>query len=146
MWPVIDSLGRTHPRRELDPVLLLERGDVALGQPDRDLDRDRHAVVGEHEPLQRLVTQLVVADGRNDERGDVRRGVLLAVDDDARDVGECRVRLRCARFRIIFAPEQVVRTRRRDALEKIRERGEARVAGRLSSSVPARTNSSFGRW
>ena len=40
------SLGRTHPRRELDPMLLLERGDVALREPDRDLDRDRHARAG----------------------------------------------------------------------------------------------------
>ena len=87
------SLGRTHPRRELDAVLLLERGDVGLCQPDRDLDRDRHAVVGEHELLQRLVTQLVVADGRNDEAGDARRHVLFAVDDDARDIGELRMRL-----------------------------------------------------
>ena len=53
------ALGRTHPRRELDTVLLLKCCDVCLCQPNRDLDRNRDAVVGEHELLQRLVTQLV---------------------------------------------------------------------------------------
>jgi hypothetical protein len=35
--------------------------------------------------LQRFVTQLVVADGRDDERGRVGRGVLLVIDDNLRD-------------------------------------------------------------
>ena len=50
----------------------------------------------QHEFLQRLVPQLVVADGRDDEAGDAGRDVLLAVHDDARDVGECGPRLRRA--------------------------------------------------
>src|SRR5438876_2677432 len=49
--------------------LPLERGDIGLVEPDRNLDRDRGTVIGEHEVLQRLVTELVVADGRNDEGG-----------------------------------------------------------------------------
>ena len=104
-------------------------------KPDRDLDRDRDAVVGEHEPLQRLVTQLVVADGRNDQVGDARRGVLFAVDDDARDVGERRVRLRCAAA--ILCAEQIVRTDERHRFEKIGERREARVATALVVELAA---------
>jgi hypothetical protein len=48
-------------------IAYAKRVDVALGKPDRDLDRDRDAVVGEHEMLERLVPQLVVADGWDDE-------------------------------------------------------------------------------
>lgn len=51
-----------------------------------------HAVVGEHEVLQRLVAELVVADRRDDERGSFGRGVLLAVDNEAPGVGEWRRR------------------------------------------------------
>ena len=130
MWPVIVR-GYTHPRRELDTVLVLEGGDIGLREPDRDLDRDGHAVVGEHEALQRLVPQFVVADGRDDERGRVGGGVLFAVHDDARGVGECWARLRGARLWIVVACEQVVRARCRDALQKIRDGREARVAGSL---------------
>ena len=89
----------------------------------------------EHELLQRLVTQLVVADGRDDEAGDARRDVLLAVDDDARDVGECRTRLRCT----ALDPRsgRVVRADERHGLEEIRERREARVAGALVVELAA---------
>ena len=83
MWPVIARWAVPTARRELDAVLPFERGDVVSREPDGDLDRDRHAVVGEHEVLQRLVTELVVADGRNDEGGCLGRCVLLCVDDDA---------------------------------------------------------------
>ena len=48
------ALGRTQPRHELDPMLGFQLGDVALREPDRDLDRHGHAVVDEHELLQRL--------------------------------------------------------------------------------------------
>ena len=49
------------------PYCFLERCDVSLREPDRDLDRNGDAVVGQHEPLQCLVTQLVVANRWNDE-------------------------------------------------------------------------------
>jgi hypothetical protein len=42
-------------RSELDAVLLLERGNVVFRQPDWDLDRNGHAIIREHEPLQHLV-------------------------------------------------------------------------------------------
>ena len=48
--------------RELDAMLALKRCEVILAEPDRDLDRDCHAIVGQHEPLRRLVPQFVVAD------------------------------------------------------------------------------------
>jgi hypothetical protein len=54
---------------ELDTVPVLERRDILLGEPDRDLDRNGDTVVREHEFLQGLVTQFVVADGWNDEGG-----------------------------------------------------------------------------
>ena len=38
-------------------------------EPDRNLDGESDAVVRQHEALERFVTELVVADGRNDERG-----------------------------------------------------------------------------
>jgi hypothetical protein len=52
------------------------------------------------------VTQLVVADGRDDECGRVRRGVLLAIDDDAGDIREFRMCLRGARLGIVVAREE----------------------------------------
>ena len=75
------------------------------------------------------MTQLVVADGRNDEIGDARRDVLFAVDDDARDVGERRLRLRCAAA--ILRAEEIVRADERHRLKKIGERREARIAAAL---------------
>jgi len=120
-------------------MLPLKGGDIIFGEPDRDLDRNRDAVVGEHEALQRLVTKLVVPDGRNDERGRFCRCILLSVDDDARDAGECGLRLGSARLRIIVAAEEVVRAAGRDALKKIGQLCEprGRVRGAWSSSAPA---------
>ena len=83
MWPVM-ARGLAVAGASSIAVLSFERRDVGFGEPDRDFDGERHAVVREHEALERLVAELVVADGRNDERGRVGRGVLLAVDDDAR--------------------------------------------------------------
>ena len=79
--------------REFDAVFSLEPCDVLFGEPNRDLDRNRHAIVGEHEALERLMTQLIVADRRNYQRGRSGRRVLFAIDDDARYVRECGTRL-----------------------------------------------------
>jgi hypothetical protein len=49
-------------------VLGLKRGDVRGCEPDRHFDRQRRAVVGEHEPLQGLVPEPVVPYRRNDQR------------------------------------------------------------------------------
>ena len=89
---------------------------------------NRHAVVDEHELLQRLMPQFVVADRRNNQVGEVCCRVLLAIDDDARHVGELRTRLRGAGLRIVVATEQIVRTDFWNAFEKIGEWREARVA------------------
>src|SRR5207253_1720883 len=71
------SLGAAVVRRQLDAMLALECGDIALIQPDWDLDRDGNAVVAEHEALQRLVAQLVVAYRWNDERGCVGSSIAF---------------------------------------------------------------------
>ena len=63
------------------------------------------AVVGQHEVLQCFVTQLVVADGRDDEGCRVRGRVLFAVDDDARRIRPRRRRLRCSGLGIVVAAE-----------------------------------------
>ena len=55
--------------------------------------------------LQRLVAQLVVADGGNDQRGGFGRRVLFAIDDEVVEVGECGLRLRGAGLRIVLAAE-----------------------------------------
>ena len=93
------------------PYLVFEFDDLVLGKPDGNLDGDRARVVREHEILQRLVPQLVGADGRDDERGGFGCRVLFAVDDDAVRIGECRARLRGAGLRIVFAAKELVRAR-----------------------------------
>jgi impB/mucB/samB family protein len=80
---------RHPPAGEFDAMLPLKSSDVLSVEPNGELDRDRHAVVGEHEVLQRLVPQLVVADRGDDERSCVGCRVLFAVDDDARRVRPC---------------------------------------------------------
>ena len=116
--------------RKFDCVLSLDRLDVVSCQPYRYLDGERHAVVGKHESLERLVSKFVVADRRDDECGRIGRGVLLAVDDGMPDVGECRASLRGARFRILVPREEVVRTDSGDAFEEFGERREAHGRGR----------------
>ena len=76
------------------------------------------------------------------------RGVLFAVDDEARDVRERRMSLRGACFRVIVSAEQIVRALGRDASRKSasgRKRAVA-PAGALVVELPLRKSSSFGRW
>ena len=82
-------------------------------------------VIGEHEILQRLVPQLVVADGGNDQRRGLGRRVLFAIDDEAIDIGKRWLCLRGARLRIVVAAKQLVRARARNLLKKGRERFKA---------------------
>jgi hypothetical protein len=121
------TVGGVHAWGEFDAVLLLECGDVLLIKPDRNLDCEGRAVVGEHKVLWGLVAPLVVADGPDDEGGGISGRILLAIDDDARDVGEFRVRLRGASFGIVIATEEVMRTGIRDALKEIDNWCEARI-------------------
>ena len=69
--------------------------------------------------------QLVVADGGNDQRRGLGRRVLFAIDDEAIDIGERRLRLRGAGLRIVVAAKQLVRARGRNILKKRRERFKA---------------------
>ena len=39
-------------RHELDAILAFEGGDIGFAEPDRNLDCDRDAVIGEHEALE----------------------------------------------------------------------------------------------
>jgi hypothetical protein len=118
----IDVAG-DHARRrglgcEFDRVFSFDRCDVILRQPNRDLDGERHAVVCEHEALEGFVTQLVVADCRNDERGRFGRRVFLAGDDGVRGIREFRSCLGRARFDILFSRKKLVRADRGDAFSR----------------------------
>ena len=117
------SAART--RRQLDTVSCFEVSDLVFGEPDRNLDCDGARVVREQKILQRLVPQLVVADGGNDQRRSLGRGVLFAIDDEAIAIGECRLCLRGARLRIVLSSEEFVRTGRGDVLKERRERFKA---------------------
>ena len=60
MWSVIAcALRRVIAPCELSAVLVLEHGNVFYGEPDWHFDGHCHAVVAEHEALQRFVPQLV---------------------------------------------------------------------------------------
>ena len=89
------------------------------------LDCDRARVLREQKLLQRLVPQLVVADGGNDQRRGLGRGVLFAIDDEAIDVGERGLCLRGARLWIVLSSEEFVRTGRGDVFKESRECFEA---------------------
>jgi hypothetical protein len=67
-----------------DAVVALKRGDVGAREPDRHLDRHRHGIIGEHEALQFLVAQIVIADGGNNERCRASGEVLLSARGEAR--------------------------------------------------------------
>src|SRR5271166_5541878 len=77
---------RRPTRRKLDPVSCFEVADLVFGKPNRNLDGNGARVVREHEILQRLVPQLIVADGRDDECGGLGRRILFAIDDEAVDI------------------------------------------------------------
>ncbi len=115
------------PRRafgqEHNPVLALKLGDGIPREPNRHFDSERRCVVGEHEALERLVPQAVVADRRNDEPGHASREVLFLDHDQPRGFDLRERRLRCA----LAVAEQFVRTVDRYALEKIGDAREAYV-------------------
>jgi hypothetical protein len=120
-----EHAGRRRLGRKFDRVFSLDRLDVGLREPDRDLDGERHAVVSEHEALERLVTQLVVADGRNDKGGRLGRRVFLASDDGVRGIREFRSCLGRARFDIFLSGEERVRARCGNAFEEVGEKPAA---------------------
>jgi len=73
------------------------------------------------------VTQLVAADGRDDEPCGRCCCVLFAIDDDAVWVGECRARLRGSGLWIALTAEELVRARGGNVFEKSGECFEAPV-------------------
>ena len=73
------------------------------------------------------MTQLVGADGRDDERGGFGCRVLFAIDNDAARIGEGRARLRGSGLWIVLPAEEFVRARRGNVFEKSCERLEAPV-------------------
>jgi len=81
--------------------------------------------------LQRLVAQLVIADGRYDERGRLGRGILSEVDGGARGIGESRRRLGGSGLGVLFPSEQIVRAITRHTFEKVCERSEMGVPAAL---------------
>ena len=123
-----DARGAGTAARNFDAQLPFERSDVVFTQPDGDLDRDSDTVIAEHKPLQRLMPELVVADGWNDECRCLRRCVLLAIHDDTRDVRPNGRGVRCACFGVVVAAEEVVRASGRDVFEKLRDGRKVSVA------------------
>ena len=118
---------RRPTRRELDAISCFKVADLVFGEPNRNLDCDGARVIREHEILQRLVPQLVVADGGNDERGGSVAVFSLRLMMRRSDVGECGLRLRGAGLRIVFAAKQFVRACGGNVFEKGCERFEALV-------------------
>ena len=106
---VARDAARRPTRRELDAVCRFEVSDLVFGEPDGNLDRDRARVIGEHKILQRLMAELVIADGGNDQRRGLGRRVLFAIDDEAVDIGKRWLRLRSSGLRIVVAAKQIVR-------------------------------------
>ena len=107
---VAGDVVRRPTRRELDAVARFECTDFVFGEP-RGISI---AIVLESlasRNLERLVSQLVGADGGNDQRRGLGRRVHFAINDEAIDIGECGLRLRSARLRIVLSSEELVRAR-----------------------------------
>ena len=74
------GIGRRIGAAQQNAVLALQLQDLGGREPDRHLDGERRRVVRQHEALERLVPQPIVADGRNDKRGHAGRlpAIILA--------------------------------------------------------------------
>ena len=117
---------RGTPPAGLDAVSCFEFADLVFGEPDGNLDGDRARVIRQHKILQRLVSQFVVADSGDDQRRGLGRRILFAIDDEAVDIGERRLRLRGAGLRIVLAAEEFMRPMR-EKFEECCERFKALV-------------------
>jgi len=109
-----------------DAVFVFKRRDIVFAKPDRNLNGNRNAVVGQHEALQSGVPVAVGCDARNDPRSRVRRGVFL-FDHGEAIKGEKIVR----EFRgacAVVALEEAARTGAGHILQKIGERSETCIA------------------
>lgn len=74
------------------------------------------------------MTELVVTDRGDDQVGTSRRDVLLAIDDDTRDVSECWMHLRCATS-LGFNPRRGVLQRMAEAVDRERVENDAQGIG-----------------
>ena len=69
-------------------MLGFERLNVICGEPNRNFNRNRHAIVGEHEALKLRMALVVGADRGNDECGRFGCDVLLLNDDEPGGINE----------------------------------------------------------
>ncbi len=106
--------GRGIRAPQQNTVLAFELQDLGRRQPDRNFDRECRRIVRQHEALERLVPEAIIANGRDNERGNAGRKILLLDDNEARSVDKIS-RLR----RPLAVAEQVVGTGRRNGFEKI---------------------------
>jgi hypothetical protein len=94
-------------RDDGDAVLLFERRDIAFAEPDRHFNRNRCAVIREHEALKVRVPVAVRGDAGNDQRGSIGGGIGFfrsPSGDQARKTG-WQFRSTSA----LLSPEQLVR-------------------------------------
>ena len=70
------------PGYDRDAVFVFKRRDVVFAKPDRNLNGNRNAVVGQHKALQFGMAVAVRADARNYQRRRVGGGVALFHDDE----------------------------------------------------------------
>jgi len=54
------ALCRAAARHQFNAKVELKSEEIVFVEPDRDLNHHRHAVIGQHEALERLISQLVV--------------------------------------------------------------------------------------
>ena len=114
-------------------MFALQRRDVVLVQPNRDLDGNGGRIIGEHEALQLWMAFEIATDGRQNECGSFRSGVLSFDDDQLVEGEEIRPKLRSARA--VLAAKEFVWARRGDVLEKIGERREVGSRKRRAAAL-----------
>ena len=85
------AFGRSHLRHQLDPVLRLKRSDVLLGQPNGISIATITLSLVSMKRWSVSCRNLLLPTLWNDQAGDMRGGVLLAIDDDAGRARESRM-------------------------------------------------------
>src|SRR5579862_9340946 len=88
MWPVMVRSAVRELRSKANSPPRFDGSDIGLAKPNRDFNGERHGIVCEHEALERFVSQLIIPDRRNDERGGFGRCILPDIDDGMGGVGK----------------------------------------------------------
>ena len=129
-------------------MLGFERLNVICGEPNRNFNRNRHAIVGEHEALKLRMALVVGADRGNDECGRFGCDVLLLNDDEPAGSmnEESSWEPRAPSSRRKRSCGQVVGIASRKSANAEKRAVEPAPAERLSSSVPSLRKASFARW